>query len=127
MTSPSKLTTPAVAGFSLLEVLVALAIMSLIAAVVVANVRPIAPDMRIEMRISELDQLVSRRHLEAVSAREPTTLSVVDCNGGSIDIVLFPDGSGTPARLCVREGQTENTYQLHPFLIRWLLSDGDDS
>ncbi|WP_461425239.1 prepilin-type N-terminal cleavage/methylation domain-containing protein [Gymnodinialimonas sp.] len=106
-------------GYSILEVLISLAIIGAITTAMVLSLRPLSPTAQRQMRIVELDQIVADASFRAVEDGSIIRLEERDCEEEPTEIRLFPDGTASPSSLCVLFGDQRAELHLHPFLIRW--------
>lgn len=89
------------AGVTLFETMVALAVLSLIVAVVATAARPPSPRLQETAAIAELSRNVQNIRLRAIQEGRAVTLDTDKLCDGAQAPVFFPDGSARFGPLCV--------------------------
>lgn len=100
MISRSDISGPQ-AGVTLFETMVALAVLSLIVAVVATAVRPPSPRLQQEATISELVRQAQLTRLRAIQEGRAVAMGPEDVCEGASPPMFFPDGSARFGPLCV--------------------------
>ena len=102
------------AGFTLLEVLVVLAILAMAAGIAFARLRPPSDAMRLARSIAEIERDLAESRLAAIrtgqSVRYSTDLLCGD--GRSGEILILPDGTTEGSDLCLSEGEAAAEMQV---------------
>lgn len=105
------------AGFSLTEVLVVLAILSLTVTVfAVARPGP-SPAMQREAIVSQLIAEAARARAEAIIENRQTIVTLPDtrCDESAKTLTFFPSGTATAAQVCIENEGVAAWLALDPF------------
>ncbi|MHA6268370.1 pilus assembly FimT family protein [Aliiroseovarius sp. CAU 1755] len=90
---------------NLLEVLIALSIMGIVAAVAVSGRVGGQPGLELQRQVSELRSEAAEFRHRAVTKGESTSLVISDANcdasGGSVTLSFFADGTASGGQICV--------------------------
>ena len=107
MTSPSEHQHLAQAGFSIFEVLISLAILSMVLAVSIPAVRGPSPAMRLQQEAAKLQEQAFAFRDQAIRTRKAVGLDVKDlsCSNSQEFVWFFPNGAAAGPDICLqREG-----------------------
>ncbi|MCW3783539.1 prepilin-type N-terminal cleavage/methylation domain-containing protein [Defluviimonas salinarum] len=102
------------AGFTLMETLVVLAILSLILGASVATLRPGAPQLALEKRAAGVIREAASLRRQAIAEAAPRRIEVETCHGARQSVAFFPDGTAAGPDLCLAEGDRELLLMLDP-------------
>lgn len=91
------------AGVTLFETMVALAVLSLIVAVVAVSVRPSSPQLRQQAALADLVRDAQDVRLRAMQEGRPVAIADDRVCEGARAPVFYPDGSARFGPLCVGE------------------------
>ncbi|MEL7092177.1 MAG: hypothetical protein AAFN94_10635 [Pseudomonadota bacterium] len=100
MISRSDISGPR-AGVSLFETMVALAVLSLILAVVAVSVRPPSPRLQAEAALAALQRQAQESRLRAMTTGNRVTMGTDAVCTNSPAPVFYPDGTATGGPLCL--------------------------
>lgn len=100
MISHSDISGPR-SGVTLLETMVALAVLSLIVAVVATSARPPSARLQEEAAVAELVRAAQDTRLRAIQEGRPVTMAEGTACDGAVTPVFYPDGSARFGPLCV--------------------------
>ncbi len=89
------------AGFSLLETLVALAILAVVTGVAAAALRQPPPALRLDNEVSDVQRDAAIARKRAVSTQVQVSMPVIDCEGNDAVIWFYPDGTASNVEFCV--------------------------
>lgn len=110
-------------GFTLLEVLVVLAIIVGVTGIAASAIRGPSPRLKLDARVSEIiDEASTARHRAVVSQQE-ASFSVTDCAGQVREMKFFQDGSAQTMTLCVAVGELSQMLSVSPITGRVVVSD----
>lgn len=101
-------------GFTMLEALVALGLISLMVAIVAASQSRPSDGLELKAALASLSEDAARNRAYAVLNSEavvwrPDAL----CPGEASEVVFFPDGTASPTRLCIRIGSLVAERKVH--------------
>ena len=85
--------------------MVALAILSLILALVAVTVRPPSPRLQAEAALARLQRDIDDSRLRAITSGTPVTLRTDALCPAGAPPVLYPDGTATGGPLCLADRQ----------------------
>ncbi len=106
---------PARAGFTLFEVLVALAVISLMTAVVLAARPTPSPALRLNAAASALIEDATRaRHRAVTTATDQVwTPDALSCDGAEVRITFYADGSADTSDICLSEEERQMRLEIN--------------
>lgn len=90
-------------GATLFETMVALAILSLIVAVVATSARPPSPRLQQEAAVSNIVRLAQQTRLRAIQEGQPIRMDTDALCPEATAPVFYPDGSARFGPLCIGE------------------------
>ncbi len=104
------------AGFSLLEVLVVLAILSMSVVVFATSRIGPSPAMQLEKRISGISTQIAEARTRAIRDQQSQIVEVAGpfCDDGPDQIMFFPDGTAQDIAICLQEGGSAAWLQIDP-------------
>ncbi|WP_322892201.1 MULTISPECIES: pilus assembly FimT family protein [unclassified Yoonia] len=113
------------AGFSLLEMLVVLAVLALTVATLTATDLGRSPSLELKAHISELHKEVASARSVAVVENIPHTihLTAPTCSGSLTSLTFFADGTAQQADICLTVGTVEQHVRLDPLTAQLSLLD----
>ena len=91
------------AGFSLLETLIALAILATVTGVAAAALRAPSPGLQLDSAVSELRLEASTTRRRAVTTLARASMVLTDCTGRDVVVWFFPDGTASGSEVCVTQ------------------------
>lgn len=102
------------AGFTLLESMVALAIVALMTSIAVSGIRGPSPKLQLERAISAVKREASNARLRAVTEQIPVVIKLPGCEIEEVDLTYYPDGSATGPLICVATAGFTATIRVSP-------------
>jgi len=113
------------AGFSLLEVLVVLGILSLTIAVFATSNRGPSPSLELKAHVSALQAEVAAARATAIIEGTTNTHAMAAplCPGSDATLTFFPDGTAQPADICLTVEPLDQRLRLDPLTAQLVLPD----
>lgn len=115
------------AGFSLLEMLVVLAILALTVATLSATDIGRSPSLELRAHMSELHKEVAFARSVAVveDILKTIDISAPTCSGSVTSLTFFADGTAQQADICLIVGTLEQHVRLDPLTAQLFLLDNE--
>lgn len=114
----SRALSRADAGFTLLETLVALAILAAVAGVTAASLRGSPPSLQLDNAVAALTRDASTIRHRAVLTQSSLPLQITDCAGTEATLIFHPDGTASPAEICVQQAGLTRRLSVSPLTGR---------
>ncbi|SMX26038.1 hypothetical protein TRP8649_00110 [Pelagimonas phthalicica] len=89
-------------GFTLLEMLVSLAILAAILGITVTALRPPSPKLRLDQASAQLANDAALARTRAIHDVKTVTFALPQCDGSDAMTRFYPDGTALPATACLR-------------------------
>lgn len=108
------------AGFTLLEMLISLAIIAAILAIATTALRPPSPALLLDRQLANLKNDATLARDQAVRQGQPVALPLPGCqNDQDTEVLFFPDGTArTTGPICLTEGGLSRRLLIEPITSR---------
>ena len=120
--SPSSPPT-AQAGFSMLETMVAFAILAAVIGVAAASWRGPSPKLQLDAVVASVQRAASEARYRAVQSNQVVEVSFVHCDGPQTVIRFFADGTATASDICIEEAGLRRKLRISPMTGRLIRDD----
>lgn len=100
------------AGFSVLEMLIALSVLAIFTSIAATGFRPTSPKLELRELTSSVARRLATTRMDAVDGGKAINLTITDCNGISREFLFLPNGTVVGGTLCLGTSEVAQNFRI---------------